>query len=112
MKIGSPYISSNGTAVIGDGVFQNLVENSIDFASGPFVMTPVGLQFVDFLPAIMRDHDAIFVPIEDSSEETDWKVFFQPFSIEAWIAVMTKCVIFTIFVSTIEWFHDLSLVRQ
>ena len=57
-------------------------------------------------------YDAIFVPIEDSSEKIDWKVFFEPFSIEAWIAVITKCVIFTIFVIIIEWFHDFKQVRE
>ena len=85
---------------------------TIDFASCPFVMTPVGLQFVDFLPAIMSYHDAIFVPVEDSSIEMDWNVFFKPFSIEVWIAVITKCVIFAIFVTIIEWFHDFKLVRE
>ena len=112
MKVGSPYISSNGEAVIGEGVFQNLVDGSIDFATFAFLMLPIRLQFVDFLPTIMSTHDAIFVPIEDSSEEIDWKVFFEPFSIEAWIAVITKCVIFTIFVTIIEWFHDFKLVRD
>ena len=112
MKLGSPYISSNGTAVIGEGVFQNLVDGSLDFASGPFMIKPLRLQFVDFLPTIDRAHDAIFIPTEDSSEEIDWNVFFEPFSIEAWIAVTTKCVIFTIFVTIIEWVHDFKLVRE
>ena len=112
MKYGSPYNSSNGTAVIGEGVFQNLVDGSVDFVTYGFFMSPIRLQFVDFLPTIMSTHDAIFVPIEDSSEEIDWKVFFEPFSIEAWIAVITKCVIFTIFVTIIEWFHDFKLVRD
>ena len=93
-------------------MIQNLVDGSLDFASGPFIISPIRQQFVDYLPTIKSTHDAIFVPIEDSSEEIDWNVFFDPFSIEAWIAVVTKCVIFTIFVIIIEWIHDFKLVRK
>ena len=110
MKIGSPYISSNGTTTIGEGVFQNLVEGSIDFVTGAFTMLPIRLQFVDFLPIIWSAHDAIFVPIEDVSEEIDWNVYFESFTIEVWVAIIIKCIIFTILVSIIEWFHDCKLV--
>ena len=112
MKIGSPHISSNGTAVISKGVFQNLVAGSIDFVIGPFTMSPIRLLFVDFLPASWSAHDAIFVQNDDTSEEIDWKVFSEPFAIEVWIAIVIKCIIFTALVSIIEWFHDCKLVRR
>ena len=110
-KIGSPHILSNGSTVIGEGVFQNLVEGSIEFVWAPFGILPIRLPFVDFLPTIMSSHDAIYVPIEDSSKEIDWKVFFEPFAIDIWIAIVIKCIIFTTMVSIIEWFHDCKLVR-
>ena len=110
-KFGSPHISSNGSTVIGEGVFKNLVHGSIDFATGYFTMSPIRSQFADFLPTIWSYHDAIFVPIEDSSEEIDWNVFFEPFAIKTWIAIAIKCIIFTLLVSIIEWFHKYKLVR-
>ena len=111
MKVGSPYISSNGSTVIGEGIFQNLVEGSIEFLCGPFDLLPIRLQFVDFLYTIWSFSDTIFLPFEDSSEEVDWNVFFAPFAFEVWIAILIKCIIFTAMVSIIEWFHDYKLVR-
>ena len=73
-------------------------------------MLPIRLQFVDFLPASWSAHDAIFVQNEDTFEEIDWKVFFVPFAIEVWIAIVIKCLVFTILVSIIEWFNDCKLV--
>ena len=111
-KIGTPHISSNGSAVIAEeGIFKDLIEGSIEFACGSFIMLPVRLMFVDFLPPMQSVHDAIFIPIEDSSEEIDWNSFLEPFSIEIWIAIVIKCFIFTIFVSIIECSHNFKLVR-
>ena len=112
MKIGSPHISSNGSTVITEGVIQNLWEGSVEFVCGYFLMLPIRQQFVDFLPVLWSAHDAIFIQIEDSSEEIDWKVFFKPFAIEVWIVIVIKCIIFTTLVSIIEWFHECKLVRQ
>ena len=111
MKTGSPYISSNGSSVIGEGVFKDLWEGSTEFASDSFIMSPIRLQFVDFLPIVWDAHDTIFIQIEDSSEAIDWKVFLKPFAIEVWLAIAIKCIIFTLVVSFIEWFHDYKLVR-
>ena len=110
MKFGSPYISPNGSTVIGEGVFQNLVEGSIEFIWDYCYMSPIRRLFVDFLPAIRSDNDAIFVPIEDAYEEKDWTVFFQPFATGIWIAIIIKCIIFSILAIIIEWFHDCKLV--
>ena len=110
MKIGSPHILSNGSTVIGEGVFQNLVEGSADFVCGAFTMLPVRLQFVDFLPASWSAYDAIFVQNEDTFEEIDWNVFLVPFAIEVWIAIAIKCLVFIILVSIIEYFNDYKLV--
>ena len=74
-------------------------------------MLPISLQFVDFLPPTWSVPDAIYIPIEDSSEEIDWYSFLEPFAIEIWIAIAVKCIIFTSLVSIIEWFHDYKLVR-
>ena len=110
MKIGSPYISSNGSTMIGKGVFYNLVEGSIDFIWDDWHMSPIRKQFVDFLPTIRCDNDAIFVPIQDTYNEMDWNVFFQPLGTGIWMAILIKCIIFSIFSSIIEWFHDFKLV--
>ena len=96
--------------MIGEGVFQNLVEGSADFVCGAFTMLPLRLQFVDFLPASWSAYDAIFVQNEDTFEEIDWKVFFVPFAIEVWIAIVIKCLVFIILVSIIEYFNDYKLV--
>ena len=112
-KKGSPHVLLNGTAVIDkEGVFQDLIEGSIEFVWDPFIMLPIRLQFVDFLSPIWNSHDAIFVPIKDSSEEIDWEVFLGPFGIEVWIAIVIKCVILSILVSIIEWVHGYKLVSK
>ena len=111
-KIGSPRISSNHTAIIDqEGIFQDLVGGSIEFACASFSMLPTRLKFVDFLPPTWSDHDTIFIPIKDSSEEIDWNTFIDPFAMEIWIAIVIKCIIFTTLVSIIEWFHDCKMVR-
>ena len=112
-KQGSPHVLSNGSTVIDkEGIFQDLMEGSIEFVCGYFQMLPIRQQFVDFLPVLWSAHDAIFIPIEDPTEEIDWKVFFKPFAIEVWFAILIKCIIFTTLVSIIEWFHYSRLVRQ
>ena len=111
MKFGSPYISSNGSIVIGKGVFQNLVEGSIEFVWDYWTILPIRQQFVDFLPTTRSLRDAIFVPINDAYEETDWTVFLQPFAPGIWIAIIIKCIIFSTLASIMEWFHDCKLVR-
>ena len=112
MKIGYPYILPNGSTMITDGIIQNLWEGSVEFVCGYFQMLPIRQHFVDFLPVLWSAHDAIFIPIEDPTEEIDWKVFFKPFAIEVWFAILIKCIIFTTLVSIIEWFHYSRLVRQ
>ena len=112
-KQGSPHVLSNGSTVIDkEGIFQDLMEGSIEFVWDPFIMLPIRLLFVDFLSPMRSSHDAIFIPIEDSSEETDWNVFLGPFGTEVWIAIVIKCVILSILVSIIEWFHGYKLVSK
>ena len=109
-KIGLPYISSNGSTVIGNGIFYNLMEGSIEFIWEEWSMLPIRRQFVDFLPTIWSKKDAIFVPIQDTYDQMDWTVFFQPLRIGVWMAIIIKCIIFSTFASIIEWFHDSKLV--
>ena len=111
MKLGSPHKITNGSIVIGEGVFQYLVEGSIDFAWDYWYMLPIRQLFADFLPAIRSEKDAIFVRIEDTYEEIDWTVFLQPFATGVWIAIIIKCIIFSTLASIIEWFHDCKWVR-
>ena len=73
-------------------------------------MSPIRQQFVDFLPIMRSDSDTIFVPIEDTHEGIDWKVFLQPLATDVWIAIIIKCIIFSTLASIIEWFHDYKLV--
>ena len=110
MRTGNPQISSNGSIVIGEGVFQDLTEGSIEFIWEFWHMSPIRQPFVDFLPTILSVRDAIFVPIEDTDQETDWTAFLHPFARDVWIAILIKCITFSILVSIIEWFHDLKLV--
>ena len=109
-KVGTPYISSNGSTEIGEGILQNLAEGSIEFIWDYLYMSPIRQQLVDYLPVIRSHHDAIFVKIEDSLEETDWNVFFHPFKVEVWMAIAIKCIIFTILAIIIECIHDYKIV--
>ena len=112
MKFGAPYISSNGSTIITEGVFQYLIEDSLEFVWESFVMLNIRSQFVDFLYTITTEHDAIFVPIEDTYEEIDWSVFVKPLATGVWIAIIIKCVIFSTLASFIDWFNDFKLVSR
>ena len=112
MKFGAPYISSNGSTIMKEGVFQYLIEDSLEFVWESFVMLNIRSQFVDFLYTITTEHDAIFVPIEDTYEEIDWSVFVKPLATGVWIAIIIKCVIFSTLASIIDWFNDFKLVSR
>ena len=112
MKLGSPQISSNGSAVIAEGLFQNLGDGSIDLLPTFLVMLPERAEFGDFLPAMLHYHDTILIPIEDSTEDFDWNAFLDPFSYELWIAIIFKCIVFSIIAFIIEWFHNYKLVSN
>ena len=96
--------------VIGEGVFQYLVEGSIEFVWDYWYKSPIRQLFVDFLPTIRSVKDAIFVPIEDTYEEIDWNVYLQPLASEVWIVIIIKCIIFSILAFIVEWFHDYKMV--
>ena len=109
-KLGGPHISSNGSTEIGEGIFQNLVEGSIEFIWDYLYMLPIRQQLVDYLPVVRSYHDAIFVKVEDSLEEIDWNVFFHPFTLEVWMAIVIKSIVFTILAIIIECIHDCKIV--
>ena len=111
-KVGTLHISSNGSTKIGEGLIQNLVEGSLEFIWDYVHMNPIRRQVVDYLPTIRSDHDAIFVKIEDSLEEIDWKVFVDPFKVEVWMAIVIKCIIFTTLAIIIERIHNCKMVSQ
>ena len=110
MKYGSPTVSPNGTVILGDGVFRDMFEGSVDFICDKMVMLPERTHFGTFLPPIYIKHDAIYIPIMDSNEYLDWTVFFGPLSTKLWIAIILKCIIFSFFVYVVEWFHNYKLV--
>ena len=110
MKYGSPKVLSNGSIVLGEGAFRDMFEGSVDFLLTTVIMTPERALFGTFLPPIYIKHDAIYIPFIDSNEDLDWHVFVESFSTELWITVFLKCVIFSIFVYVIEWFHNYKLV--
>ena len=69
-------------------------------------------QFGTFLPPMYSIHDAIYIPIMDSGEDVDWNVFFSPFSTKMWLAILLKCIIFSMFAYIIEWLHNYNMVRN
>lgn len=107
MKYGSPKVSSNGSIVLGEGAFRDMFEGSVELICTTVIMLPERAQVGTFLPTIFVKHDAIYIPI---NEYLDWNVFFGPQSTKLWIAVILKCIIFSIFVYVIEWFHNYKLV--
>ena len=112
MKLGSPKVLSNGSIVIGEGAFRDMFERSVEIICESLVMNPERAHFGTFLPPLDKLHEEIFVPKKDSAEYLDFYVFMKPFSTEMWIALFIKCIIFSIFAYTIEWFHNYKLVRH
>ena len=111
MKFGSPKVLSNGSIVLEEGAFKDMFEGSVDLLCDNLYMLPERVKFGKFLPSIDKVYDQIYIPNEDSAEYEDWDVFINPFSTEMWIAIIMKCIVFSIFVYVIEWFHNYKLVR-
>ena len=111
MKLGSPKVLLNGSIVLGEGVFQDMFQGSVDIICRNLVMLPERAKYGKFLPAISTLHYAIYIPNVDSVEYLDWHVFLSPFSTKMWIALILKCIIFSIFAYIIEWLHDYNLVK-
>lgn len=111
MKLGSPRVLSNGSIVLGDGVFQDIVQGLVDIVCMNLVMLPERANYGKFLPAISTLRYAIYIPNVDSVEYLDWNVFLGPFSTEMWMALLLKCISFSIFAYIIEWLHDYNLVN-
>ena len=121
-KLGYPKILSNGSIVIGDGgMFQYLKNGHVEMISSQTSMSPEAAEFGDLLPPIKPIYDAIIVRNLDFAEAEqhnfnleilDWNVYFAPFSTELWIAIILKCIIFSIFVFVIEWSHNYKLVNS
>ena len=88
-----------------------MFEGLVDFLCSGLLITPERAQFGTFLQSTGKLHDQIYIPNQDSTEYEDWDVFISPFSTEMWIAIILKCIIFSIFSYIIEWFHNCKLVR-
>ena len=112
MKLGSPKVLSNGSILLGEGVFQDMFQGLVDIICMNLVMLPERAKYGNFLPAISTLHDAIYIPTVDSVENLDWNVFLAPFSTEMWIVLILKCIVYSIFAYIIEWFHDYDLVNS
>ena len=112
MKFGSPKVLSNGSIELGNGAVKDVFEGSIDSLWSTVFMLPERAQFGTFLSPIGTINDGIYIPKVDLAESLDWDVFLGPLSTEIWIAVFSKCVIFTIFAYMIEWLHNYSIVRS
>ena len=115
-KLGYPKILPNGSVVIGKGgLFQCLKDGHVEMISSQTSMSPEAAEFGDLLPPIKPIYDAIIVKIDHHNvnlEVLDWHVYFAPFSTELWIAIILKCIIFSIFVFVIEWSHNYNLVNS
>ena len=111
MKLGSPKVLSNGSFILSEGIFRDMYEGSVEILSDGIKMLPERAEFGTYLPSIDYVHDEIYIPNVDSAEYQDWDAFINPFSTEMWIAIIMKCILFSIFVYIIEWFHNYKLVR-
>ena len=115
--IGSPQMLDNGTIVIGEGMFQNLINGPPELGPLEFIWTPLSIlpirsQFVDFMTPLYYDHVAIFVPNQEVGNAIDWTPFISPFSNSIWISIALKCIVFTTLLCIIEWCHDYKIVSK
>ena len=112
MKIGYPKVLSNGSIILGEGAFRDMFEGSVNLICGSLHMLPEGAHFGTYLPSMDMIYDQIYIPTVDLAENQDWDAFISPFSTALWIAMIMKCIVFSIFAYIIEWFHDFKLVRH
>ena len=75
-------------------------------------MTPLRLLFLDFLTPLYVQYVSIFIPKEEVDEFIDWKVYFNPLTSQLWVAILIKCLMFTMIVYVIEWLHGYKLVTK
>ena len=111
-KLGSPKLLSNGSISLSDGMFKDLKDGDVDIMMILLTILPVRSEIVDYLPPLVGDYVAIFIPNELEEEVIDWIVFFDPFSYQLWTFITIKCIIFVLLVYLIEWLHDVKMVTR
>ena len=111
-KLGSPHLLSNGSISLSDGMFNDLKDGDVDIMGILLTIIPVRSEIVDYLPPLVGDYVAIFIPNELEEEVIDWIVFFDPFSYQLWTFIAIKCIIFVLLVYLIEWLHDVKMVTR
>ena len=110
-KLGLPKFLSNGSTVIGQGMFKDLKEGFVEMITSQILMFPELTEIGYLLPPIDSAYDALIVAnIDTSTTLVDWGSYFAPFSTEMWMAIIVKCFTFSIFVYIIEWSHNYTLV--
>ena len=109
-KLGSPKLLSNGSISLDDGMFKDLKDGEIDIMVVLLTILHVRCEIVEYLPPLVGDRVAIFIPNDIEEEVIDWNVFFDPFSHELWIFIAFKSVIFVLVVHLIGWLHGIKMV--
>ena len=112
MKYGTPKVLKNGSIELDNGAIRDVFEGTVELLCSPIFMLKERAKFGTFLPPIYSINDAIDIPKVDSAESLDWNVFWGPLSSEIWIALLLKCIIFTMFAYIIEWLHNYNMVRS
>ena len=73
-----------------------MYEGSVEILSDGIKMLTERAEFGTYLPSIDKLHDEIYIPNVDSAEYQDWDAFISPFSTEMWMAIIMKCIVFSL----------------
>ena len=63
------------------------------------------LPYVDYLQPMRDELGAIYIPRQRSHETIEWTAYLKPFSVELWIAILIKSIIFTFCAYVMESVH-------
>ena len=99
-KWGVPKKMQNGSIQF-EGMLQSVVEGPADLIC-MISMIPSRFEFLDFLSPISQLDGALFIADINTYEMTNWKLYFEPFSIYLWMIIFLSAFSFMIIMAIIE----------
>ena len=106
-KWGYPRTLSNGTIFL-DGMLKSIAYDSVDLIVS-FGIVSARLPYVDYMQPLSDDYGVIFIPYQDITGKIDYHVYWEPFTLNLWKAILVNATIFTICIYAFEWLQLMNM---
>ena len=83
-------------------MLKSIAKDSVDFIVS-FGIVSARLPYVDYMQPLSDDYGVIFIPYQDITGKIDYHVYWEPFTLNLWKAILVNATIFTICIYGFEW---------